>query len=341
MAIPLPPRRPPNRDGVTLPGMELLGFYDRPYQVAVDRPAAPRRTSSIVTAVHRTAPTRNFSERVSALWETTEVDESALDWWKPQIIARRKLGGRRMRMSSVFLALTVAVGLAFLLFSALQRPQRAAEESLQAISSDSRALLGTLPAVEEVVTSLGNPDSPDLTLSTERVLEAEAAARQLFTDAGSESGSRRDAAVSAAGSVLEATGRINRLLAYRLAAERMLVVPALPSDPAETDLPSATEAVAGWRAEIETSVSDLAPEVLPDHRNGLAGWLESLDTWQSQYLDALRQEDAQATRVALADLDSQIRGLRQDLLDDLAEAGGELRADLAGARRQAERLLGG
>lgn len=320
--------------------MELLGFYDQPYQVAVSRPPPPPRVSAIVTSMHRSSQALNSNERVSDLWETTEVNESALDWWKPQVIARRKLGGRRMRTSSLLTALIVMVGLVFLTWSLVQRPGRAAEESLQAMASDTRVLLQTLPAVEEVVTGIGQPDAPDLTLSTERVLDAESAARQLFADAGSQSGPRRDAAVSAAGGVLEATSRVNQLLAYRLSAERLLVPPVLPSSPGETDLPSATEAVAGWRAEIETGVSDLAPEVLPDHRNGLEQWLGSLDAWQSQYLDAIRQEDSPATGSAVADLESQILDLRQTLLDELAEEGGDLRVQIADARQAAERLLG-
>lgn len=245
-----------------------------------------------------------------------------------------------MRTSSLLTALVMAVGLIFVTWSLVQQPGRAAAESRQTIGSDTRALLQTLPAVEDVVTGIGQSDAPDLTLSTQRVLEAESAARQLFADAGSQAGPRRDAAVSAAGGVLEATSRTNQLLAYRLSAERMLVPPVLPSAPDETDLPSATEAVAGWRAEIETGVADLAQEVLPDHLRGLEAWLGSLDTWQGQYLDAIRQEDPQAMEATVADLESQILELRQTLLDELAEEGGHLRVRIADARQEAERLLG-
>lgn len=321
--------------------MEILGFYDRPYQVAVDRPPPPRRVPALVTTRHHPSPGRNSSQHVADLWETTELDDSALEWWKPQVIARRKLGGRRVRTSTLLIGLTVAATLGFLLFTAVQRPGRAAQESSEAISSDARSLLAALPAIEEVAGGIGNAEPPDLTSSTARVLDAEAAARELFGDAGRASGPGREAAVSAAGSVLEATGRMNRLLAYRLAVERALVAPTLASDPAQTDLPSATEAVASWRAEIEISISELAPEVLPDHRDRLEAWLESLDIWQAGYLDALRQEDPRATRAAVEDLDSQIGDLHTGLLDDLAGAGGELRAELADARREAERLLGG
>lgn len=320
--------------------MELLGFYDQPYQVAVSRPPAPARVSALVTSIHRTSRPLTSSERVTDLWETTEVNESAMEWWKPQVVARRKLGGRRIRTSSLLVALVVAIGLISVTWSLVQRPGRAAEESLHTMGSDTEALLQTLPAVEEVVAGIGQPDAPDLTLSTERVLEAESAARRVFADAGSQTGPRRDAAVSAAGGVLEATSRVNQLLAYRLSAERLLVPPALPPNPGETDLPSATEAVAGWRAEIETGVADLAPEVLPDHRSGLQEWLGSLDGWQSTYLDAIRQEDGQATRASVADLESQILNLRQALLDELAEEGGDLRVQIADARQEAERLLG-
>lgn len=347
MTVPVPPvlpapkrTNPDPRDGVRLPGMELLGFYDQPYQVKVTPPPTPPRAAAIVTFAPHSPRGLTPSGRVSALWDTTEVDESAMERWRPQIIRRRKLGGRRTRMSTLLTALVALVGLVFVSWSLVQRSDRAAEESLQNIGADTREFLRTLPAVEEIVSGIGNPDPPDLTLSTERILDAESSARQLFADAGAQEGSRRDQAVAAAGGVLEATGRANQLLAYRLAAERMLVVPSLPSDPAATDLPSATEAVAGWRAEIETEIDELAPDVLAGYQSALEEWLRSLDAWQGQYLDAVRQEDRQATGEAVAELEAQIVELRQGLLDELAQAGGELRSEIADARRQAERLLG-
>lgn len=319
--------------------MELLGFYDEPYQIAVERPRIPQRAAGIVTATHRSGGAANASARVSALWETTEISESALEWWKPQIVGRRKLGGRRTRLSTLLAAGAALLGLIFVTWSLIQRPGRMAEESLQTLGSHTAVLLETLTPVEEIVSRIGNPEPPDLSLSTQVVLDAESAARQVFTDAGSHSDQRRDVAVAAAGGVLDATRRTNQLLAYRLATERTLEAPALPSSLEETDLPLATEAVAGWRAEIETAVEDLAPEVLPDHRSALDDWLGSLDTWQVEYLDAIRLEDGAAMREALEDLESQILGLRQTLLDQLAEAGGEIRAQVADSRQAAERLL--
>lgn len=321
--------------------MELLGFYDEPYQIAVERPRTPRRSSAVVRSGHRPSGATTASGRVSELWETTEISDSALEWWKPQVIGRRRLGGRRVRLSTLTAALATVVGLVFVGVSLLQRPGRVAEESRETLATDTVALIESLTLVEEVVRGIGNADPPDLSVSTERVLKAESAARELFTDAGEHSDQFRDTAVSAAGAVLDATRRTNQLLAYRLATERSLVVPPLPSSVSETDLPSATEAVAGWRAEIETAVADLAPDVLPHHHGALTEWLGTLDRWQTRYLDSIRQEDNGALGEALADLESQIGGLRRILLDELAEAGGELRSQLAEARKEAERLVGG
>ncbi|MFP3915761.1 MAG: hypothetical protein ACLFWM_12860 [Actinomycetota bacterium] len=322
-----------------LPGMEVLGFFDEPYQVAVERIPRPRPMPAIVSSAPAPSGGMDSRSRVSSLWETTEVDPSALEWWKPEVVRRRKLGGSRIRLSAVVAALTATVVLVALLAAAIQRPAREERESLASLRADTAVLREALSPLEEVAAGLGSEEAPDLSASTERVLAAERAARGVFTGAGALADPPREAAAALAGDVMEVTGRANRLLAYRLAAGRALTLPDLPIAPTGADLPATTEAVAGWRAEIETAVEDLAPDVLPDHHSGVVAWLDTLDDWQSEYLDALRQENGEAMAGAVADLESGIREQRMALLDELAEAGGDLRGVVSDARQAAEGLL--
>lgn len=342
MPVSLPvPRlvRPATGDKVRLPGMEVLGFYDEPYQVAVSRPPRPLRAAATVTSTHRPPPAANSTARVSALWETTEVSASALEWWKPHVVARRKLGGRRTRLSSMGTGGLIGVILFTLVVLAVQRPGRVAEESLGMMRADAAALLESLPPLEAVVISIGRSDVPDLSASTAATLAAESAARALFADAGGLIDETRDDTVTAASGMLEVTSRTNRLIAYRLAAESAFIRPSLPTAPDETDLPSATEAVASWRAEVETSLGDLASDVLPEHRATIDEWLGTLGTWQTTYLDTLRQADAVTMAAAVEDLEGQIARLHEELLAELADAGGDLLSQLADSRRTVERLL--
>lgn len=323
--------------------MELLGFYDQPYQVHVARPVPPRRAASLAATRHAVTPV-GHSSQVATLWETTELDDSALDWWKPGVIARRKLGARNIRASTLVIAAVAAVILAVVIHDLTQRPAEQAERSVQELRADTAVLLAGIEPLRSLATALGAPPAPDLMESTEVVLSAESAARAVFSDAGSvaeDATSMRRDAVEGAGGVLDATSTLNRLVAYRLTAERILIDPILPRDPAATTVIEATEAVASWRAGIEETLRELPSDVLPDHRMALEEWRESLEGWQVAYLDAVREEDV-ATMVQ--ELDAQmdaISGLHARLLADLQARGDDLDRVLAEAEDSLRRLIAG
>lgn len=324
--------------------MELLGFYDEPYQIQVARPPAPARAREIMRVTHPAPATAEPKGRVATLWETTELDESALEWWKPQVIARRKLGGRRLRTSSTLIALVAVVGISLLAWSALQRPGQQAQASAAAVQGSATGLAENLAPLSQVAMEIGAPDAPDLAGATAVGLAAESQARTLFTEAGAlpESGDvMRQAAVNAASAILDASSGLNRLVAYRLTAESVLVAPALPSGPAASELPEVTAIVAEWRAEVTAAVDELPAEVLPENRAGLEGWVAGLQGWQQEYLDAVREGDTggvvateQRLRGDIADL---IEGMRRALSD----AGAAIAEQVDGAEADLAVLLGG
>lgn len=314
--------------------MELLGFYDEPYQIRVDLPRPPRRAARVVAEQHATSPTH--TSEVSRLWESTQLEESALDWWKPQVVARRKLGGRQLRLTSVATWLLIAaigiLGIALI----IQRPARVAEQAAGAVEVDAAALTETLPELRTLAVSLGESEAPDLTEATATNLAAESAARSLFNDAGelgAGDGSLRDNSISAASTVLESTGRINQLVAYRLAAESALVEPSLPADPAVAELSVVTGQVAEWRANVEATLASLPQTVLADDRARLDGWIRGLGSWQADYLDAVREDDAAGMAAALEAQRTRLIELRAQLLRDLGTAGQELAETIDAARR--------
>lgn len=324
--------------------MELLGFYDEPYQIQVSRPSAPARARQVLRVAHSTSPAADSGSRVATLWETTELDDSALEWWKPQVIARRKLGGKRLRTSSILLALVAVVGLSVVSWSALQRPGQQAQESATAVRVAAAALAETLAPLREMARQVGAPEAPDLSAATAVALAAEAEARALFTGAGElpETGdSRRDAAVSAASAVLDASSGLNRLVAYRLTAESVLVAPSLPADPTPAELPDVTATVAEWRAEVSTAVEELPAEVLPDNRAGLEGWVAGLEQWQQEYLDAVREDDAGSAAAAESRLRDDIGSLIADMQLALGDAGESIAAQVDVAESDLAVLLAG
>lgn len=320
--------------------MELLGFYDQPYQVAVSRPPLPARARQIVRATHDNPPALHHTSQVATLWETTELEEGALDWWKPQVIARRKLGGRQLRTSSTLGAVVIGLVLSILAWTLLQRPGQMAAESRAAIHGSAAALEATLDPLRELALTLGGGVAPDLAASSATTLEAEAEARALFTAAGDlpESDEElRAAVVGAASAVLDATARINRLVAYRVTAEGLLLAPDLPAEAGPDRLPELTGLVAEWRAGLASGVDDLPEAVLPQHRAELEGWVAGLESWQAEYLDAVREQEAETVAAAADAIRADLVVLHDSLLAQLERAGNEI----AGEVEEAERALGG
>lgn len=324
--------------------MELLGFYDEPYQIQVSRPPVPVRARQVLLTTHPASVDAEPRGRVATLWETTELDDSALEWWKPQVIARRKLGGKRLRTSSIFIALVAVVGLSIVIWSALQRPGQQAEESAAAVRASATSLAESLPPLREMARQVGAPEAPDLSAATAVALAAEAEARALFTGAGAlaETGdSMRESAVSAASSVLDASSGLNRLVAYRLTAESVLVAPSLPAEPTSAELPEVTAVVADWRAEVSTAVEELPADVLPENRAGLEGWVAGLEQWQQEYLDAVREGDAGSAAAAETGLKDDIGDLIAGMRSALADAGESIDAQIGAAEAELAVLLGG
>lgn len=322
--------------------MEVLGFFDRPYVVHVSTP--PRRVARpVVVAEAPRAPALDATSRVAELWETTQIEESALDWWKPHVISRRRLGGSRIRLSAVIgIAVVLVTAVAGLRATLLGHAERV-ELTRATIVSEAAAIDSLIPELSAVVQALDDPSVPDLATSTEVVLSAESAARALFSAAGAlgEDDARiRATAVSGASGVLEVTSTVSRLLAYRLAVEGLLQPPALPDSPGSQDLAQVTEIVTGWRVDVEVGLEEITSSVLPAHRSQLEEWAASLDAWQVAYLDAVRQDDPTSVAAARSDLDAQLESLRATMRAELGTVGGELLSQLADASEAIEALLG-
>lgn len=322
--------------------MELLGFYDEPYQVRAEfsRPTISSRPR-IAPIVKVPAPQRHTSQ-VTNLWETTELDEGTLDWWKPHVIARRKLGGSRVRMLAVVAGLLAAIAVLGLTWFLVQRPSQIAEESLGSLRVEANTLMETMPALRTLALTVGEDDAPDLAAASDITLTAESAARSVFTGAGDIDASEavREAAVGGASRVLDATSRINRLVAFRLTAEDALIAPDLPPTPTVDDLSQVTEDVAAWRSGVVAGLDSLPATALESTREQIDTWVAAFDTWQVDYLDAVREGDTNLTRSLRSSQEEQIAALRSRLREDLSTAGQEIARELDDASEMLAALIG-
>lgn len=311
--------------------MELLGFYDEPYRVV----SAPKRRPALPTRPLLTVPARvpsahsSSTAMVADLWETTELDSEALEWWKPGVIARRKLGGRKIRTATIVVSMFVAAIVGALVWFVAQRPAQIDSQARAAFGAASRAVRGTLEPLAALAGSLGDDQPPDLVSSTATILAAESAARALFSAAGGlppdeAYAAVKEEAVGASGTILDATTDLSKLVAFRLTAERVLSPPMVAADPAATDLAGATEEVAHWRADLDSGINELPSGVLTNFSGRIESWQRDLQKWQETYLDGLRQGDAAATHSAVDDQTARIEGLQREMKSELARRGAEI-----------------
>lgn len=313
-----------------LPGMEILGFYDEPYRVRRD-PATRRRPAERPGPmwVQRAArPSRGDHSLVQRLKEATNLDASILDW-KPSVVARRKLGGRQVSTATMIATLLVAAAVSALLWLVIERPGQVEAAAVSALHEDVAAVVETLPTLQGLARTVGALDPPDLVASSTITLAADNTARQLFGTAArvpdsDESARLRAMAVSTSGDILDVIRDLNRLIAYRAAAQPLLDAPPLPVDPEAVELAIAVQAVTAWRVGVSEGLDSLPEAALPAHRDLLVSWEESLEGWQERYLDAFREKEAETVETALAAQEQAMAALHADLLDRLTTAGASL-----------------
>lgn len=324
--------------------MEILGFYDEPYRIQGERASIPPPMTTAARPVDppAVAPARDTSKPlIASLWEQIDIGETLLDW-TPTVIARRKLGGRTLSTGVIVTSLVLSAVLSAVLWFVLQRGPRIEAVAESAFTQAVTEVDDSASNLKGVATSLGAADAPDLSEASAALLDVEDDARSLFSLAGElpDDDPRRAAAVATSGTILESASRTSRLLAYRLAAEQILVPPVLPTDPSATDLAGATERATAWRANAQSALDDLPAGTLDAHRRLMDGWVDGLEPWQVSYLDGVRNGDTVAMASAVTAASAHIEELRSNLLNRLDEVGGEIAGEVDGALSTTERLLG-
>lgn len=321
--------------------MELLGFYDEPYRVYSETPRKPRIVGGPVfpgsVSPVPTPPLNPASERprtkdlVADLWETTEVDLSRLEGWSPGVVARRKLGGR-LRTATVVVVLAIVAAVAALGWGVFARPAQVASERAEAFTVAADGVTAALSPLVGVAESLGAATPPDLVDASAALLEAESATRDLFSAAGDlPDDSSREAAVGVAGEILETTGDMSKLVAFRLAVGQGLVPPDLPTDVDVMEVSVVTERIAEWRAGVDEALGGVPEGVLPQLQAEIAAWHEGHQSFQVEYLDAYRELDGETVARVLTDQVNRVDMLRSRLLDDLTTEGDRLSDRVADA----------
>ncbi len=288
-----------------------------------------------------TRPAPMTGQYVKDLWESTELHAPTLADWKPSSTSRR-LHKRDFRWTMVLgtvLLLATAAVFAYWLY---QRPVQQATAAKAAVFADANKLNDALEGVGEVVSLLAVPvvDHIDYTPT---LLASDDAARDLFTSSAEltpTSDPNRLAAADAAGIGLNVSRVAGNAMAYRLALEPVLTLPAFETDPGLTDLATATQEFAAWWARFDRIVTALPQGVTPEVTNRLTVLRIMLDSWQTAYVDALRLVDGPSAATILADLQAELDEIRAELLVSLEALAAEVSEQLDQASQRLDLLVG-
>jgi hypothetical protein len=300
---------PPGEHLLEVSVLESLGFYDpsgavvvavkTPPEAATPAPAPP--TPVVAPPARKAAPPRVPASSGS------QVPDLDLGGWKPHVIARSKLGGRSVRLSSAGIVGLLLVVLAVLTGAVLRQPgidrDRQYETVLAKAAGVADALDDLLPALE--------PDSA--AEATASLVTVDVAARDLFDAAArldaETQAELRARTISLAEATIQMEKRVTDLLTYRLVLRPLWRSPSLEG---VADPIAAAEALATWQAQL-ADITGALPEggELASHSGEVALFVEGLDEWRTGYLDALSIGDTEATATALADLEGQLAALAQ------------------------------
>ncbi len=148
------------------------------------------------------------------------------------------------------------------------------------------------------------PDPPPIVGSAD--LDALAAVQERFSFMGAE------------GSAI--ARRLGTVIDYRLGAAAVVDLPELPTSTGVSGLNALSAQLAAALADSVTIVRALpADAALSEHRDRLDALLERFGTWQVEYVDALRREDAAIAAGLIDELDTMRRELDSALVPALAE----------------------
>jgi hypothetical protein len=334
--------------------MESLGFFDPPEQSWTTPPSVvsepgPTETTSQITELfeipvgkhtRRPEPT---GELVKDMWDSTELHAPSLLDWAPETISSRKLGRRNFRWPVVLTVVAGTLAVAWFGYWMYTRPDSSAAAAMAQVEAEAARLVETFDEAAPLIDDLDSERLADPTLNSTVFFDMGEAARAMFSaSAGlpASDSADRSAAADAAGLALDASGQLMDATAYRTALEPSLTLPLLETDPALTDLTTATAAFTEWRAGFE-EVHEALPTGLTGHASAAVDELSAtLDGVQASYLDALRLGDRAGAVAALGGLREDLMGVRTALVADMSEITATVTALVEQARGELSRLLG-
>ena len=295
--------------------MESLGFIESPATVSTSWPAS-HQTTPISAADSANRPKRGAHERTVADLEPTDTTE---------LLVRSNLRWGLLTIMALLVG-ALTVGTIWL----IQRPAVQADSAATAMQSAAQSLRPELISLSGIAGRLADQDL-DSTAIAAQTRAVDARARELFNAAGAlptTSSGLRGAAADVATSALDASRLINDAAAYRATVIQILIPPPLETDPELVALDEAVRAFGAWQQSFNQVRSALPTGTMTRVSDQLALLAGNLESIQSRYVDALRDDDTAAARAVV-----------RDLADQLAVAETALRTSVADVESRALDLI--
>jgi hypothetical protein len=322
--------------------------------------SAEEATSPLVRAVPPIevddSPVETTSEMVGQLW-TTPQSEEAMDTWEPGDMDRKIKSSRSFRWTSLTAVLAIAalivVGLVMLPSIARGR----ADSHLDMYTTVLRELRGELPDTQQSLAVATDPPSTSAelaALSTQlTVLAADASALDeaaqaelpatppLTSSAPIDELEPIRQRLEPLGTVAHAIQRrISNVVDYRILMSGFLALPDLPVAANATNQAELRVTLAAAQAESASILAELPSDVALDAHRALARDInERFSTWQVDYLEALRTEDAATAGDLLTELDGLLTELDNELVTPLAQIRRQTDTDLIDLARSIDQIL--
>lgn len=315
--------------------MESLGFFDTPSAASTHAPPVTTSSEPITTqavaVLERPDPAHSdFSAsqtQTLTTWEPASTDPG--------------LNRRNIRWSAVLISLVIAVGLGIGAFWIYQRPDTSAV-AVDDVAKQAAVVSSSLDSIQPFVAQMDSTSQVDDSTSA-AVLQLNEAARDLFSLAGALPDTAADTRVVASDAASLALNSSRKLLdtgAFYAALEPALIPPALETDASLVDLTAAAQDFSSWRAYLTTVAAALPVGVSSGVNTQLSLFLASLDSVQSDYLDALNAPGRFEAKLVLDSITHELDVIHLSLDDAMSGAAVGIQTDIDMAQEKLAELVG-
>jgi hypothetical protein len=282
--------------------MELLGFLDNPGTATTRAPSS--RPDADVTAGRHLPP----------------GDKARIADRAPTELGSELLKGN-FRWSALVALILIGAGIAALGAWVTQRPVADRALALAGVQAGAAELRPAVAGMNELNESLSAPEVAIGSVN-EALSAVDDLARELFTASAvlpQSEATHRARATAASGDALDATKLLREAYAYRAAVLPVLAAPTLETDPELIEIDEAVRQFGAWQARFDEIRTALPTEVMERVTDELDSVSAQLDTMLSDYVDALRSDDAAAAADVLAGLERRLAATETALFTALGD----------------------